>query len=271
MWRIVFLLILITLITSCEWSPERDNPFDPNSTGYREPAPLNRPPQIETFYATTHYWHSELDPISKFELVCVFSDPDHNIPADMLFPIYYEEDSLLGYLSSDPVRQVYYYAGDQDDLHPGTTQHDFTVYVTDDSGSTASASTFIRSWSNTIIPVLVNPPPQENPFTELRGPLPRVSWSKPSGEYACFALTLYLRGIFEVWDTVGISINDTVAYLRPDVVHNADGFPEYWYSLYLTLWDNEGNSGTGKPGNFWYYYQPEFSTSESYRREEYDY
>ncbi|MBU0692581.1 hypothetical protein KKG66_04615 [bacterium] len=271
MRRVVLLALLVSLIASCQWSPERDNPYDPKSIGWVAPQPENSPPQIDTFYATTHYWHHELDPVSEYELVCLFSDVDNNIVSDERFPVYSDGEELRGYLISDPNRQVFYYRGYQDDLPPDLTRYNFTVYIMDDSGATASASTYIEQWSVSMIPTLVSPPPQENPITEMEGSLPRVSWDPPTPGYSHFGLTLYLRGVFPIWDTVGISITDTVAFLPTDKVQDAAGNSEFWYAIYLTLYNNEGDSGTGIPGYFRHFYTSGLHSGDLYRREDNDY
>ena len=266
MRRSILLVLLVYLIASCQWSPERDNPYDPNSIGYSEPL-FNSPPSIDTFYATTHFWESNLDPKSEFELICVVSDIDNNFPPAPQFPVYFKDDLLLGFMMSDPTRQLFMYRGLRDDLPTSPGEDKFTVYIEDDSAATATEDVTISNWARGICPELVYPPPEEDPRTRMVGPVPRISWLRPSGEdLSHFKITLKLQGHFDTWDTVGISIDDTVAFLPLDEVEDATYHPEHWYAIYLTLYNNRGNSCTGRPGFFYYFYSAS-QTDESYREE----
>jgi hypothetical protein len=262
----VLLLAVTYLISSCQWSPERDNPFDPYSVGYRAPPPQNRSPQIDTFFATTHCFNNSSDPVCEYELVCQISDSDGNLGIDPKIPVYFEDDSL-GLMYSDPVRQAFVFRGYRSDL-PDRASWTFLVKVADDSGAMADKQTSFDDWANDHYPTLVFPPDPRWPPYKLVNPVPRLSWlpTNPGGG-AYFEVTIYLRGLHKVWDSVGIAILDTAVEVTHEL-QDASSYPEAWYAWFLTEFDTDGNSSTSIPG--WFYFLPPDSIDQPVREEPHD-
>jgi hypothetical protein len=199
-----FLLLIVTcLVASCQWTPERDNPLDPNARGYRDPPPANRAPQIDTFYATTHCYNNNPDRVRLYELVCQISDSDNNLGVGLQIPVYFVEDGSLGtmdslgVMGSDPIRQAFVYRGNKNSLpKPDQSSFTFQIAAVDCSGATTTARTsFVNSWYESY-PSLSIPSGTNMPPTALQDTVPRLSWSPLSMIGADhYKITIYKRAM----------------------------------------------------------------------------
>jgi hypothetical protein len=265
MKRTIFLFVVTYLAASCQWSPERDNPIDPYSVGYREPP---RSPQIETFKVTTHcYGTQSIEPYCEYELECQISDSDGNLGVDPRISVFYEEDSL-GLMSSDPMRQLFVFRGRKDDL-PNQSPWNFYARILGDTSATATKQASFSDWEDDRFPTLSYPPsPRWEPW-EVTSAVCSLSWlhsSTAGGAY--YGIEIYLRNLHLVWDTVGIDIGDTIVAVTKGI-EDASTDSQMWYAWYLTEFDTEGNSATSIPG--WFRFFPPDPFVQPLREEQNDY
>lgn len=246
------LLVAILVLSGCDWVPERDNPYDPQSQYYIPPPERNHPPVVESLEALSECLASgSSETIYKAAIYCWITDPDRNLVPESL-QVFSSQYGRLGILQYNEAEQKYYLLCtperfpniDISDLYSTV----ITVRVQDDSGAVDSAMTnFDAITSGFPHPVH---PAINNDYNVSVFPV-RFGWDEWNGSRPhSFSIDIKRMNLYSVWDTAGILSLDTAMVCPFSDWENCAVSPLEFYVWYLTVVDERGNRITGPPASF---------------------
>jgi hypothetical protein len=249
MKRLTSILLIGFLAVGCKWTPQRDNPVDPLSQFYVAPPP---PPQIDTTFMTTHCYYDAQTSYCTFEIVCKVNDPYNNIVYDSVesfitrcykTPI---DVVHLGYLSFDPLRDVFFLEMDEHNA-PGSTLDSLVgcalfVKVADIAGATDGDSIIFQA------PLQARPQILEPRDYTTTGPHPNLHWSFWIGVGPHTFSVQVKRNESDIWSASGIASTDTSIQVSDSLDDSAAA--DILYSWRLTVTNSQQNGITSPPAFF---------------------
>lgn len=255
--KILSYILLSTMIAGCSWSPERLNPFDPQSPIYIEPPITNRAPSITRLIVNTNCVNFPTEDECGVTVSTRVSDPDNNLILDSVIATISGSDHLARYfgnLSYNPVDSTWIISRHGTELDSAAELYVgslITVSASDDSGATAIDSVL---------------------FPQLFREYPRVNWPDDADECVCPDFRVFswrrwtgegtpsemeIRFYFRNFDLVpSLTIHepwpqDTFLYVDRQF-EPADSNSLIFYGWRLFVIDQNGNSAGSKAGPFNY-------------------
>lgn len=129
-------VILSLLLAGCSWTPERLNPYDPNSPVYVDPPIRNRPPSIEGLIVNTSCVNFPTEDQCGVTVKARIEDPDDNLNFDSV--LVNIDGRFFGQMVYDPVDTTWELSKQETELDSPAARYvgaDVSVYVVDDSGA----------------------------------------------------------------------------------------------------------------------------------------
>ncbi len=244
--------IIAVLISSCGWTPERSNPYDPQSDRYVEPPMANRQPKIDTLIVNTECINLPIDDDCGVIIKAAISDADGNLNIDSVIASI--NGRRFGKLAYDATGQFWQLKRRETELDSAAETYvgsNVQVTAIDDSGSVAQRSlTF---------PNLFVDYPTTNWPRDLECVCPDYldfSWIRwnGQGQPRNYELRFYYANIVEIPQITisNISIADTFRHVTPRF-EPADNNPLVFYGWRLFIYDQLGNSAGSEPKTFKYF------------------
>lgn len=259
---VVILGLLTMMLSSCKWTPQRDNPKDPLSSFY-VPPPITRAPEIDTLFMTTDCVFEPQTSFCAFEIVCLAFDVNEYVRYDSV--VAHVDTIFLGDLEYDPSRRVFFLHLDEQSI-PGN------VIIDDLVGRPLIVNVYdiseekVSSRSISFIAPLLDPRPmilgpKEYEWTT---PHPRLHWNYWNGARPHTFSVELKRNDSVIWDSSGILSSDTTVIVT-DSLHNSSD--AHWlYSWRLTVITDQDNRITSAPAYFWVSNSMPFYRKDQYNR-----
>jgi len=237
--RAIYLGLFIgALITSCDWSPPRNNPADPGSRDY------DGPPTIENAWIETHCQSLSVN-ACYMTIFADIRDPEWISTHDSAWA--YLENELLGPMGYDPphdrfVLSIYFKSDALNSEMSEYLDNDFFVRFRDDAGHRCERSVRI------INPIYDYPtlyyPSDSSIIDTLQ---PRFLWDYWNTFEFTFRVTC--KGLNFFWEKAGIHRDCTSVWMGPD---DSLAISTYFlpYTWTVTVVDHGGNTATSSPSIF---------------------
>ncbi|RPH93234.1 hypothetical protein EHM69_10840 [candidate division KSB1 bacterium] len=245
------IILIILMIGGCSWNPDRDNPVDPQSRFYEAPPQKNRPPEIRNLKVLTDCRSSYEDDFCAMDIVCQISDPDRNIRYDTV-AAFMDSTNYLGKLAFSPDISGFILRRTDNDFSSQDIRvfngHNVSVFVMDDSGAVAWATTTFHIELRPTYPEVLHPATFEDTVWTR---YPRLVWRPWNGAVDTFtySVDVLYQNIIPVWSARGLSSVDTaVVVIRQLEYSNVSA--QTYYAWYVTTVDTVGNRLTSIPGTF---------------------
>ncbi len=243
---------MVTLIAGCNWTPDRSNPFDPNSPVYVEPPVSNRPPQINGLVVNTNCVNFPTEDQCGVTIKARISDTDSNLRIGNVVATI--NQLYFGHLAYDPVDTLWILTKQETELDSAVERFVGSlvkVSVSDDSNAFAEDTVRFPSlfrdyptinWPNSISQCIC--PDYRN-----------FSWNRWTGSGQ--ARELEIKFYFLNFDLVpSLTISDinpsdtTVVVNQNFVPSDSNGTIFYGWRLFVV--DRNGNSAGSVSGLFRY-------------------
>ncbi|MBL0059942.1 MAG: hypothetical protein IPP40_00170 [bacterium] len=239
-------------MAGCAWTPERANPYDPDSPLYIEPPISNRPPQVLGLSIRTNCVNFATEDLCGVNILARIADPDSNLRIDEVVATV--NDRFFGRLTYVPTDTLWVLAKQGTELDSGAVRYYnslIRVSVSDDSGATDSDTTRFPllftdypevHWPDFIDDIVCD---------ECRD----FSWDRWTGQGQ--AREFEMRFYFLNFDLVpsltihDISPQDTFITVDRNFV-SSDSNSTIFYGWRLFVIDQNGNSAGSIPGGFNY-------------------
>lgn len=248
-------ILLALVVTGCSWTPERLNPYDPNSPVYVDPPINNRPPSIDALTVNTNCVNFPTEDQCGVTVKARISDPDDNLNLDSV--IVEIDNRFFGRMAYSPVDTLWILAKQETELDSAADRYVGSVVkvvVADDSGATAIDT--------------VDYPNLFNEYPTLRWPLNPsncicpdyryFSWDRWNGQGQ--VTEMEIRFYYSNFDLVpsltvhDIQPDDTTAWVAWDdrefVPSDSNNLIFYGWRLFVV--DRNGNRAGSTSGTFNY-------------------
>ncbi|MCB1059186.1 MAG: hypothetical protein KDB65_03050 [Calditrichaeota bacterium] len=248
-WLVV--LILTGMIAGCSWTPERSNPFDPNSSLYVAPPIPNRPPVISGLAINTSCVNLPIEDQCGVTVKARISDPDSNLRiGDINVTVNGRFFGRLGYYPQDTLWAMTLEESELDSAISKFTGSLVTLSVSDDSGATAEDTIrFPRPFKEY--------PSITWPLSSLDCICPdyrTLKWERwnGSGQARELEIRFYYQNLFYVSRLTmnGISPSDTTTLVDQDLFQPADSNALVFYGWRVFVVDELGNAAGSISGGF---------------------
>ncbi len=253
----LYTLALATIVAGCAWTPERANPYDPDSPLYVDPPIPNSPPVITSIRANTQCVNFSTEDQCDIRITARVADADNNVNLDSVVAIitdFQDVTHFFGKLTYNPVDLTWALNRHETELDSSAEQHVgslITVVATDDSGATAIDSVEFPSLFREYVTLNWPDDPAHCTCPDFRD----FSWDRWTGEGQLSAMELrfYFRNFEEV-PSLTIkheALQDTFHTVIEDFVPS-DSNSTIFYGWRLFVFDQSGNGCGSASGGFNY-------------------
>lgn len=249
-----FILVCSLLLAGCDWSPERGNPYDPNSDRYVPPPVVNRAPFVERPSVTTHCVNNPLVAQCGFAIETRISDLDNNLSLDSVKA--FVDGRFLGALSYQPDSVSWVFKREESELDSATERFVgawVSVIATDDSGASHKDSVqfprLFNEYPEIRYPEDYGPPEGDCICEEFH----TFIWQRWNGEGQAQYMELQFyfqnRNYLPTLTLSGVSAADT-SVVVPLVFETADNNSFVFYGWRLFVVDQYGSTAGSQSGTF---------------------
>lgn len=243
----LYSILLSAVLAGCAWTPERTNPYDPNSPLFVDPPVPNTPPTIDALVIRTECVNFIAEDLCNIKLVAVIPDPDDNLNMDSVIVYITNPDDVVLYFGKlvysplDATWSLTKYETELDSSAEDYVGSLLTVIATDDSGATAMDTIRIPGMF-TDYPTLNWPNGSDHCICPgIRD----FSWNRWTGEGQLSAMELrfYYKNIEQsaALTTPVTVLNDTFQTVNADF-RPADNDVSEFYGWRLFVTDQNGNT-----------------------------
>ncbi|MCB9357996.1 MAG: hypothetical protein H6508_06185 [Calditrichaeota bacterium] len=248
--------MLVGLVAGCSWTPDRLNPYDPESSNYVAPPQANRPPRIDTLIVNTECINLPVNDHCSIIVHAAISDADDNLDIDSVVAAIRDEfgDRRLGLLAYDAASQYWELRREETSLDSAIERYvgaRMVVSVVDDSGATAERTLTVPSLF-TAYPSTHWPIDLECVCPDYRD----FSWVRWNGEGQArnMEVRFYFKNLIYVpeYTIGGIAVQDTFTTV-PWPFSGSDFNQDVFYGWRVFVYDQLGNSAGSFSTTFQYF------------------
>lgn len=249
---------MLALVTGCSWTPERLNPYDPNSPQYVLPPVPNSAPVIDTVIVNTNCVNFPTEDQCGVVVTAHITDADNNLDFDEVIVMIKSptetDERYFGQMQYNPVASMWEFVRQETELDSAAERYVgsvVTVHVADDSGAVDQSSVFypnlFRDYPSIHWPR--NTPhcicPDYRYFT----------WGRWNGEGQAREMEIqYYYANFDLVPSLtvhSISPTDTSVWVERNFVpSDSNNFIFYGWRLFVV--DQNGNRAGSESGTFYY-------------------